>query len=97
VIPDVVQDHVTDCAKRLGYKFTEQVFYRAALEHGFGRNAEDKAKQMQFLWARNGYSSLPDWVRDFILRASNGEYSKGGESISESRMARNEANPLEIA
>lgn len=73
MVPDVVQDNITDAAKRLGFQFTEQVFYRAALEAGFTNTAEDKARQLDVHWKRSGYSTLPPWVKDFVLRACAGE------------------------
>lgn len=74
MIPDIVADNVTDCARRLGYQFTEQVFYRASLEAGFGQRAEDKARELDTLWKRQGYKALPAFCKDFILKACDGQY-----------------------
>ena len=67
MLPDVVRDNVTDCAKRQGFKFTEQVFYEACKDAGFS-NAQDRAMALNRLWIREGYDMLPDWTKDYILR-----------------------------
>lgn len=72
-IPDVIEDTVTDTAHKLGYMFTEQVFYHAALRAGYGQKAEDKARELDTLWKRQGYQHLPQWIRDFCLAVLNGE------------------------
>lgn len=71
-VPDVVEDTVTDAAKRLGVRFIEQVFYKAAEEAGF-TNPQDIARCRFNQWARHGYASLPPYLKDFCLRACSGE------------------------
>lgn len=67
-LPDVTADHVTDAAKRAGCHYTENLFYRYAIGVGYrGRNAEDKARELDTTWKRNGYDALPAGVKGFIL------------------------------
>lgn len=74
MIPDIVQDNITDAAKRCGYKFTEQVFYLYALDSGHtGEISEKKARELDTLWKRQGYIALPQAVKDFVLRLCDGE------------------------
>jgi hypothetical protein len=79
MLPDVMSDHVTDAAKRLGCQFTETVFYRYALEVGYGQRAEDKARELDTIWKRKGYQALPDGFKDFVLKVCNGERSEYSE------------------
>lgn len=71
-IPDVVQDSVTDAARRLGVKFVEQVFYKAAEDAGFS-NPQDVARCRHNQWVKQGYQALPPYVKDFCLRVCSGE------------------------
>lgn len=70
MLPDVIQDHVTDAAKRLGVQYTESVFYKCALDNGFGAKAEEQARELDIIWKRKGYAALPTWVKDFMLRVT---------------------------
>lgn len=70
MLPDVVQDAVTDCARRRGFQYTEQVFYLASLEVGYKNNAEDKARELDNIWKMKGYEALPSWAKDFCERTS---------------------------
>jgi hypothetical protein len=76
VIP---QDHVTDAANRLGCKFIESLFYRAALEQGFGHNSEARARELMQVYARQGIEKLPSWTRTFILEVCAGQHTKHAE------------------
>lgn len=67
-VPSGVADQVVDFATRKGFQFTEQVFYSAALDAGYGTRAEDIARQLDTTWRRQGYEKLPTYVKDFLLR-----------------------------
>lgn len=77
-IPDVVSDTVTDAAKRMGMQYTESVFYRYAVQVGYrGRQSEDKARELDTLWKRQGYVALPQTVKDYLLAVL-----EGGDQVS---------------
>lgn len=70
---DIAQgDHVSDARQRLGCAFTETVFYRCALEQGYGRKAEDRARELFTIYARGGWNELPQATKKFILDVCNG-------------------------
>ena len=60
-------DAVGQVQKALGLKFVESVFYYAALDAGFGRHAEDKARQLMQMWQRGGFFCLPMFCKQFCL------------------------------
>ena len=60
-------DSVTDACKRLGYQFTEQLFYEAAKDAGF-RDPKDRGMALHRLWVREGYDSLPNFCKEYVLR-----------------------------
>jgi hypothetical protein len=73
-LPDVISDNITDLAHRLGLQFTENLFYRYALEAGYGAHrAEDKARELDIIWKRKGYQALPSSLKDWVLQKCNGE------------------------
>lgn len=77
-------DHIEDARVRLECRFTESVFYRVALEAGFGRKAEDEARKIYNSWetnriktdSQNAWRQLPAWVRDNVLAICNGATGK---------------------
>ena len=72
-LPDVVPaDSVTDACRVVGFEFVERIFYEAAKEAKFP-NPKDRGMALHRLWCREGYKSLPDWVKDFVLRVNNRE------------------------
>lgn len=66
-LPDIISDQVTDAAKRVGIQFTEALFYAYTLECGYGRDAENKARELDILWKRKGFQALPESLRDWVL------------------------------
>ena len=74
MIPDIVQDSVTDACRRLGVQFVESLFYSAALNAGFGARSEDRAREVHIQWARGGYQALPVWVKQYILEVMDGQH-----------------------
>lgn len=72
---DVLQDAITDTAKRLGVDVT-QVFLRAAESAGF-TNPELIAAHRRMQWVRSGFHVLPLYIKEFCLRTCNGEIEKG--------------------
>lgn len=71
-IPDVIRDNITDASLRMGIKFAEQFFYRAALDAGFS-NSQDVARHRHRQWLMEGYDKLPPYIKDYALRVCNGE------------------------
>lgn len=65
-------DHVLDAKRRLGCMFVESVFFRCALEHGYGQRSEDRARELFQIYNRSGYNELPAPTKKFILDVCNG-------------------------
>jgi hypothetical protein len=60
---------VATAMRMIDVKFPESVFYRAALEVGYGRRAEDQARQLFQQWNDGkGWSRLPSWCKDRIMK-----------------------------
>ncbi len=77
----VPQDNVTDAMIRGQYQFAEQLFYNSARLNGFDHNrALDRAMALYRLWLKEGYTALPDWTKDHILRVCEGQFSSGCSS-----------------
>lgn len=72
-LPDLVRDSVTDAATRLGVRFVEEFFYRAALDAGF-TNPQDVARHRHRQWLYNGYDALPPYIKDYALRVCDGHH-----------------------
>ena len=72
MLPDVVDDVIVNTARRIGVQYCEQVFFRAAVDAGF-TNPHDVARHRHGQWLKQGYQALPPYVKDFCLRACNGE------------------------
>lgn len=75
-LPDVVSDSITDAARALNVQNVEQVFYKAAEDAHF-TNAHDVAAHRYNQWKRNGFNSLPPYIKDFCLRVCNGSTRTG--------------------
>ena len=71
-VPDIVQDNITDACKRLGLKYVEQFFFKAAEAAGFS-NPEDCARHRHQQWIKEGYRALPPYIQEYALQACNGE------------------------
>lgn len=60
---------VATAMRMIDVKFPESVFYRVALEVGYGNRAEEQAKQLFQQWNNGkGWSRLPSWCKDRIVR-----------------------------
>lgn len=72
-LPDLIQDNVTDAAKRLGVSFTVLVLIKAAHMAGLPKHT-DNGHALHRLWQRAGYDSLPDNIKLQILRINEGDF-----------------------
>jgi hypothetical protein len=60
-------DHIADAQVKINALFPSTVFYRAALESGFGPTSEDVARKLWYDYQRGGWDVLPDWTKSTIL------------------------------
>lgn len=72
MIPDIVSDHVTDAARRLGLDDVHQLFLREAHERR-DCDVHGAAQTAFLLWARKGYEALPQHLKDYCLKVCGGE------------------------
>lgn len=72
----VMADSVTDAMARCGFKFAEQIFYEAAKAAQFP-DAKDRTMALYRVWIREGYQALPDFCKDWVLKACEGALSHG--------------------
>lgn len=83
MLPDVMQDNVTDAARRLGLDDVHQLFL--LISHQRRENDIHGSAQTAFsIWARGGYDALPETIQEFVLRVCEGQYVNEGRTVIQS-------------
>lgn len=59
-------------ARLLECQFVESLFFRAALEAGFGSGSEQRAQELYQTYMRGGYTELPAFAKNFIIKVNQG-------------------------
>lgn len=68
-----MEDSVTDAARRMNCKFIETLFYRIALDQGYGRTAEGKARELYSIYEAHSYKGLPEFAKKYIREVCDGQ------------------------